>query len=107
MNTYSFIPRLYDAINHGVYSFTSVLDYHKSVEDKMPEDGLVWLCEHPNHDKLLIRKIDLTARLIELQKAIKGQPYNVWQILDREAHILRCRLQLVNLCFSETYCPVS
>lgn len=101
MNTFSFIPQLFDARFHGCYSFSSVLEYHNSIETMMPQDGLTWLCEHPDMKKLLSRKNNLVISISELVNGMKDQTYGVWTILDKEAHILRCRLQLVDLCIQE------
>lgn len=101
MNHTTFIPQLFDARFNGVYSFTSVLEYHKSVEDNMPSDGIVWLCENPKEQELFRRKDDLQKRIKELEEGQKGLPYNCWTLLDKKAHELRCRLQLLTLCINE------
>lgn len=69
----------------------------------MPEDGLTWLCEHPDMAKLLSRKNNLIISISELVEGQKGQVYSVWTTLDKAAHILRCRLQLVDLCIQELH----
>ena len=98
MNTYNFIPTLFDATRNGVYTFQSVLAYHKSIENLMPVDGLVWLCEHPNLDKLRTKKEEISNEMNVIQQAMQNQPYVIWTILDRRLHLLRTRLQLVTLC---------
>lgn len=105
MNYSAFIPRLFDARFHGVYTLATVLEYHKSIENYMPQDGIVWAVEHPKEDILIKRSQGLTNRIAELDNAQTGQPYAIWTILDKEAHILRCRLQLIECALNN--CPVS
>ncbi len=100
MNTYNFIPTLFDARHNGVYTFASVLAYHKSIENQMPIDGLVWLCDHPDLERLSTKKIQLTNEINEIEQAMKNQSYVIWTILDKRAHMLRTRLQLVQLCLN-------
>jgi hypothetical protein len=102
MNTYNFIPTLFDATRNGVYTFQSVLAYHKSIENLMPVDGLVWLCEHPNLDKLRTKKEEISNEMNVIEQAMQNQPYAIWTILDRRLHLLRTRLQLVTLCINTT-----
>lgn len=101
MNTYNFLPTLFDARFNGVYSFETVLAYHKTIADNMPIDGLIWLCENPKIETLHKRKDELVLNIRTLEEGQKNQPYGVWTILDREAHKMRTRLQLVRLCIDK------
>lgn len=106
MNTYNFRPRVFDARFHGVFTYKSVLEYHKSIADHMPEDGIIWLCERTYIGELVINKLQdryttLSHKVKELETGMKGQPYGVWTILDREAHLIKSRIQLIGMCIAE------
>lgn len=103
VTSYNFSPILFDATVNGVYTFKTVLAYHKSIENHMPMDGIVWLCENPNIEKLSKRQDDLRKEIEVLKNGMKNQPYGVWTILDREAHKMKARLQLVTLCIDNYY----
>ena len=102
-NSTTFIPKLFDGRFHGVYSFKTVLEYHKEVENFMPQDGIVWLCENPVMKTLFERRDKLREKINELVKYQDGLPYSCWTLLDREAHMLRTRIQLITLCLEEKF----
>lgn len=101
MNTFSFVPTVFDGRHHGVMPYEAILAYHKKHENKMPVDGIVFALEHGYINQLNRAHKSLKEHIQTLQDAIdSGLPYEVWTTLDRTAQFSRARLQLINAYFN-------
>lgn len=90
---------LFSGDKHGAFTFNEVLNHHKDF-DKSPfgvADGIVWLSEHIDIEKVNNAIEDLHNKISELTEFINKKPYNIWIILDTKRHFLKCRLQLLTM----------
>lgn len=95
--------RLFTGPTDGAYTFSEVLAHHK--KNQSPDDvsdGVIWLCEHPDMDKIKHRINDYVMKIRALEDGMIGQGYTVWTCLDEKAHYYRCRAQLLSLCLFAT-----